>query len=91
MANLYAVHRDENTWENPDQFNPSRFLDSEGKVHSREQLISFGLGRYSSPTLRMILKKNEGLGHINVKGQGQQNQKCQNCSDEAHLTMLHCL
>ncbi len=48
MANLYAVHRDENTWENPDEFNPSRFIDREGKVHKREQLISFGLGGYNS-------------------------------------------
>ena len=44
MTNLYAVHRDERIWDDPDVFRPSRFLDEEGKVLRREELIPFSAG-----------------------------------------------
>lgn len=42
---LHAVHMDPTLWEEPDKFNPSRFIDSEGKVNKPEYFIPFGVGR----------------------------------------------
>lgn len=36
---------DPNLWEKPEEFNPRRFLDSEGKVRKPEYFIPFGVGR----------------------------------------------
>ena len=47
ITNLYTVHRDEKIWDEPDVFRPSRFLDEEGKVLRREELIPFSAGKYS--------------------------------------------
>ncbi len=47
MSNLYSVHRDPSVWENPHDFNPDRFLDSNGKIHKKEQLIPFSMGMLS--------------------------------------------
>ena len=44
MSNLYAVHNDERIWDQPDVFKPSRFLDDDGRVLRREELIPFGIG-----------------------------------------------
>ena len=46
MSNLYAVHRDEAVWNDPDTFKPSRFLDENGKVDRKEQLIPFSIGNF---------------------------------------------
>ena len=56
MTNLYAVHRDERIWDEPDAFKPSRFLDEEGKVLRREELIPFSAGKYS--IFNQILQRN---------------------------------
>ena len=45
MPNLYAMHRDERIWEHPYQFNPSRFLDKNGEIIRRTELIPFGIGK----------------------------------------------
>uniref|UniRef100_A0A3B5LN26 Cytochrome P450 family 2 subfamily U member 1 n=1 Tax=Xiphophorus couchianus TaxID=32473 RepID=A0A3B5LN26_9TELE len=45
MPNLYSVHRDPSVWDDPDAFNPTRFLDGEGKLLRRESFIPFGIGR----------------------------------------------
>uniref|UniRef100_A0A1I8M232 Cytochrome P450 n=2 Tax=Musca domestica TaxID=7370 RepID=A0A1I8M232_MUSDO len=42
---INSVHMDPNLWEKPEEFNPRRFLDSEGKVHKPEYFIPFGVGR----------------------------------------------
>ncbi|KAK4876363.1 hypothetical protein RN001_012785 [Aquatica leii] len=42
---LHAVHMDPNLWDEPDKFNPSRFIDGEGKVNKPEYFIPFGVGR----------------------------------------------
>lgn len=44
VPNLWAVHRDPNVWEKPDDFNPSRFLDENGQLLKKETFIPFGLG-----------------------------------------------
>ncbi|KAG7333768.1 hypothetical protein KOW79_002175 [Hemibagrus wyckioides] len=45
LPNLWSVHRDPTVWENPDDFNPSRFLDEEGQLLRKEYFIPFGIGR----------------------------------------------
>ncbi|XP_042906030.1 cytochrome P450 2J2 isoform X1 [Parasteatoda tepidariorum] len=44
VTNVYAIHNDPNVYEDPDKFNPSRFLGVDGKP--REELpITFGVGK----------------------------------------------
>ncbi|CAH2300797.1 cytochrome P450 2U1 [Pelobates cultripes] len=45
LANLWALHRDPKVWKNPNDFNPSRFLDENGQVLKQEEFIPFGIGR----------------------------------------------
>ncbi|XP_072050911.1 cytochrome P450 2J4-like [Amphiura filiformis] len=45
VSNLWAVHHDPDTWKNPDEFNPDRFLDQNGYLREREELIPFSTGR----------------------------------------------
>ncbi|XP_023283957.1 cytochrome P450 2U1 [Seriola lalandi dorsalis] len=45
LPNLWSVHRDPTLWEDPDGFNPARFLDDEGKLLRKECFIPFGIGR----------------------------------------------
>ncbi|XP_053311586.1 cytochrome P450 2U1 [Spea bombifrons] len=45
LANLWAVHRDPKVWENPNDFNPSRFIDEHGQILKKEAFIPFGIGR----------------------------------------------
>ena len=47
MSNLYSVHRNPSVWDKPYEFNPERFLDEDGTVHRREQIIPFSMGRFS--------------------------------------------
>ncbi|KAJ8676568.1 hypothetical protein QAD02_012355 [Eretmocerus hayati] len=42
---LHAVHMDEELWDEPSKFEPSRFLTAEGKVHKPEYFMPFGVGR----------------------------------------------
>lgn len=45
VPNLWSVHRDPTVWDEPDSFNPARFLDDEGKLLRKECFIPFGIGR----------------------------------------------
>ncbi|XP_035516398.1 cytochrome P450 2U1 [Morone saxatilis] len=45
LPNLWSVHRDPTVWDDPDRFNPARFLDDEGKLLRKECFIPFGIGR----------------------------------------------
>ncbi|XP_076251776.1 cytochrome P450 18a1 [Rhynchophorus ferrugineus] len=42
---LHAVHMDPTLWKEPEKFDPSRFIDGEGKVHKPEYFLPFGVGR----------------------------------------------
>lgn len=42
---LHTVHMDPNLWEEPEKFNPSRFINAEGKVTKPEYFLPFGVGR----------------------------------------------
>lgn len=45
VPNLYSVHRDPSVWDDPNTFNPARFLDEEGRLLRKEFFIPFGIGR----------------------------------------------
>uniref|UniRef100_H3DKZ2 Cytochrome P450 2U1 n=2 Tax=Tetraodon nigroviridis TaxID=99883 RepID=H3DKZ2_TETNG len=45
LPNLWSVHRDPNEWDDPDSFDPTRFLDEAGKLLRKECFIPFGIGR----------------------------------------------
>ncbi|KAM9792781.1 LOW QUALITY PROTEIN: cytochrome P450 2U1 [Neosynchiropus ocellatus] len=47
LPNLWSVHRDPTVWDDPDSFNPTRFLDAEGKLIRKECFIPFGIGMQS--------------------------------------------
>ncbi|XP_060698492.1 steroid 17-alpha-hydroxylase/17,20 lyase [Hemiscyllium ocellatum] len=46
IVNLWAIHHDENEWQNPDNFDPGRFLDENGKhIYSPSMsYLPFGAG-----------------------------------------------
>lgn len=45
LPNLWSVHRDPTVWDDPDSFNPTRFLNDEGKLLRKECFIPFGIGK----------------------------------------------
>ena len=47
LFNVWAMHHDENEWQNPDVFDPSHFLDEDGKLICPGSLsyLPFGAGR----------------------------------------------
>lgn len=47
FLNIWAIHRDPNTWSNPDSFIPERFLDCKIDVMKGQhfEVLTFGAGR----------------------------------------------
>lgn len=54
LANAWAIGRDADTWDDPLEFKPERFLEDDGE-EKKSKLISFGWGRRACP--------GEGLAH----------------------------
>nr|XP_040046644.1 cytochrome P450 2K1-like [Gasterosteus aculeatus aculeatus] len=46
---LTSVHHDESEWESPNSFNPSHFLDTEGKFIRRDSFMPFSAGSRACP------------------------------------------
>ncbi|CAG2181413.1 unnamed protein product, partial [Oppiella nova] len=45
LSNIWAVHHDHKVWDNPDKFNPNRFLTDDGReVIKTDALIPFSTG-----------------------------------------------
>lgn len=42
---INAIHMDPKLWDSPDDFNPRRFINAEGKVHKPAYFMPFGVGR----------------------------------------------
>ncbi|XP_072045012.1 cytochrome P450 2J4-like [Amphiura filiformis] len=45
VPNIWAVHHDPDSWPNPDEFKPERFLDKDGAFHDSGKVIPFAIGR----------------------------------------------
>nr|BDB51508.1 cytochrome P450 [Scoparia dulcis] len=57
LVNVWAIGRDAETWPNPLEFKPERFLDSEVDVKGRDfELIPFGAGRRICPGLPLAVR-----------------------------------
>lgn len=57
MVNVWAMGRDPRSWENPESFEPERFLGSEIDVRGRSfELIPFGGGRRICPGLPLAMR-----------------------------------
>lgn len=53
-VNLYAIGRDPEFWDNPDEFLPERFMNSSIDIKGQDfELIPFGVGRRMCPGLTM--------------------------------------
>ena len=46
VSNLWNIHHDPEVWDKPDEFNPERFLDKDGVVQERDELIPFSIGMF---------------------------------------------
>lgn len=51
LLNIWSIQHDEREWENPEDFDPNRFLDSEGHFSGTSKMgfVPFGLGRRICP------------------------------------------
>lgn len=60
MINVWAIGRDEDSWEDPEDFNPSRFLNLSAPDFKGNNFdfIPFGSGRRSCPGMQL------GLAHL---------------------------
>ncbi|KAL5541017.1 hypothetical protein UlMin_042590 [Ulmus minor] len=57
FINIWAIGRDPNTWNDPNSFNPERFLGSELDVKGRNfELLPFGGGRRICPGLPLAMR-----------------------------------
>ncbi|KAF7271345.1 hypothetical protein GWI33_015772 [Rhynchophorus ferrugineus] len=45
LINIYAVHHDQEYWQDPEEFRPERFLDNQNKLIGHERVLTFGLGK----------------------------------------------
>lgn len=45
MPLLFAVHMDEKSWPNPEVFDPTRFIDENGKFYTPQNFIPFQVGK----------------------------------------------
>ncbi|XP_077998822.1 cytochrome P450 2U1-like [Glandiceps talaboti] len=44
MTNIWGVHMDEREWNDPNKFDPGRFLDESGNVVNRNTIVPFSMG-----------------------------------------------
>ncbi|XP_010556346.1 PREDICTED: cytochrome P450 71B19-like [Tarenaya hassleriana] len=66
QINAWAIGRDPKLWENPDEFNPERFMDSSIDFRGQHfELLQFGSGRRICPGMSMGIPTVE-LGLLNL-------------------------
>ncbi len=45
IPNIWAIHRDPDVWGDPEKFRPERFLDDNGQIHEKDEVIPFNVGK----------------------------------------------
>jgi len=45
FAHIFGVQHDPEYWKNPDEFNPERFLDQDGKYRTDQRMMAFSVGK----------------------------------------------
>lgn len=55
IPNFWFVHRDPKYWPNPDRFDPSRHLDTDGNVIQPTSFMPYSIGTYSILCTHLIL------------------------------------
>ncbi|KAJ3696974.1 hypothetical protein LUZ61_000679 [Rhynchospora tenuis] len=56
IINARAISLDPNTWDNPEEFRPERFIDSNADFRGQDfRLVPFGVGRRSCPGINFAL------------------------------------
>ena len=53
-------------WDSPDDFNPSRFLDEQGKLLRKDYFIPFGIGGIDLIVLIIIFLSVTGINKYHV-------------------------
>lgn len=65
IVNLYGCNRDENQWENPDEWIPERFLDNKYDPHDLYKTMAFGAGkRVCAGALQAMLISCTSIGRL---------------------------
>lgn len=54
ISNIFAAHRDPKVWRNPEQFDPSRFINNEGEFVKSQLVIPFAVGKQMSKQISGI-------------------------------------
>ena len=55
MMNIYGVHMDPTTWNDPENFRPERFLNEENVIVGKDRAIPFGVGESCNGDNGLIL------------------------------------
>lgn len=45
VVNMHTIHKCEETWGDPQNFRPERFLDKENNITNLESFLPFGMGK----------------------------------------------
>ncbi|KAK3103961.1 hypothetical protein FSP39_023273 [Pinctada imbricata] len=73
---IYAIHHDPVLWENPDEYNPDRFLPENRKSHAQYQFIPFGSGPRNCIGMRLgLLEFKMAFVHVIRKFQFSHSEK----------------
>lgn len=53
LIGVHSVHTDPDYWNNPEEFQPERFLDANNKLVNTERMMTFGQGHRSCPGVNL--------------------------------------